>query len=479
MSSLPAPPAPDAEVATALRARLEEVEYSDARLVALMEGTGWLTSPSDVAIVGRRLTGQGSFATAFRLFYLGLEVDAAAAERALVPVSLGALAGIGVLARDGSTVRSRVQLAPVGRLLAAADVGDSMRGPSEFVTGRTPSTLALLGHTTRAPVARALDVGCGNGVQALAAARHAESVVATDLNPRALAFTRFNAALNGVGSIECREGPWFEPVEGERFDLIVANPPFVVSPETALLYRDAGLPGDSASRDLVAGAAEHLVEGGTAQLICSWAHPADDWTSPLRQWAEGTGCDTWALCFSSSDPLRYAAGWNAHLKDAEPAAFEAAVERWLDYHRTLGIEAIAYGLVVLRRRSSGANWFRAAAARAGPTGDPTAHLARLFAAGEPRDDDALLAARLAPAPGQTVEQRLLATAPGYRTDHAVVRVAPGVGIDCEVDDAVLAVLQGCDGRRSLREIVADNGNAEAAILPGVRRLLEAGMVTAS
>src|SRR5205823_3789517 len=95
VSSLPAPPAPDAEVAGALRARLEEIEYSDARVVDLMDGTGWLTRPSDLAIVGRRVTGNGPFATAFRLFYLGLEVDGATAERALAPVSLGALAGLG------------------------------------------------------------------------------------------------------------------------------------------------------------------------------------------------------------------------------------------------------------------------------------------------------------------------------------------------------------------------------------------------
>jgi methylase of polypeptide subunit release factors len=472
MSSLPAPPVPDADVATALRDRLEALEYSDVRVSALMEGTAWLTSPSDIGIVGRRLSGQGAFATAFRLFYLGLEVDPAAAERALAPVSLASLSDIGVLARDGSTVRPLVQLAPVGARLAAADLGNPFRCPRDFVTGRTPSTLALLGQTIRAPVGRALDVGCGNGAQALAAAHHADFVVATDVNPRALGFTRFNAALNGLANIECREGPWFEPVDGERFDLIVGNPPFVVSPES-------DLPGDSASRQLVQGAAAHLTEGGFAHLLCNWAHPAGDWTGPVGQWVAETGCDAWALGFGSRDALRYAAGWNEHLKDGDPAAFDAVVQRWLDYYRTLGIEAIAYGQVVLRRRSSGPNWFRAATVRRGPTGDPTAHLTRLFAADAPPDDEALLAARLKAAPGQTVEQLLVAEAPGYRTDHAIVRVATGIGIDCEVDGAALAVLEGCDGRRSLGEIVAQNGRDEAAILPAMRRLLELGMVTAS
>src|SRR5438270_327403 len=78
---------------------------------------------------------------------------------------------------------------------------------------------------------RALDVGTGSGVQALLAARHAREVVATDVNPRALAYAELNAALNGFTNLECRAGSMFEPVAGETFDLITCNAPFVVSPE--------------------------------------------------------------------------------------------------------------------------------------------------------------------------------------------------------------------------------------------------------
>jgi methylase of polypeptide subunit release factors len=444
-----------------------------------MAGTGWLTSPSDAAIARRRLTGDAEFGAAFRLFFLGLDVDAKAAERALAPVSLSALAGMGLLAREGASVRPLVQLAPLGSLLVAADRGDSLRAPRDFVTGRTPSTLALLGHTIRRPVEAALDLGSGNGAQALAAAGHADSVVATDVNPRALAFTRFNAAMNGVASVECREGSWFESVGTERFDLVVANPPFVISPDSEMLYRDAGLPGDTASRQLVAGAAEHLVDGGFAHLVCSWAHTADDWVAPLGDWLEGTGCDAWALRFWSSDPLGYAAGWNAHLRDADPAEFEATVERWLEHYRAMRIEAIAYGVMILRRRSSGPNWLRAGTTRGVPTGDPTAHLLRLFAPASTKDDEELLAMRLAPAAGQIVEQLLVSDGRGYRPERAVVRVAPGIGLRCEVNGAVVGVLERLDGARSLRDVLAENGTPPAAILPAVRRLLDTGMVTAS
>ena len=58
--------------------------------------------------------------------------------------------------------------------------------------------------------------------------------------------TRLNAALNRGRRSTSATGSLFEPVAGERFDLVVTNPPFVVSPATdeRLVYRDSGLPGD-------------------------------------------------------------------------------------------------------------------------------------------------------------------------------------------------------------------------------------------
>ena len=55
--------------------------------------------------------------------------------------------------------------------------------------------------------------------------------------------------LNGVANIEFRAGSFFEPANGEQFDLVVSNPPYVISPETELIFRDSGKLGDSVSAD--------------------------------------------------------------------------------------------------------------------------------------------------------------------------------------------------------------------------------------
>ena len=121
----------------------------------------------------------------------------------------------------------------------------------DWVAVSSPTATLLEALTIRRPVRSFLDLGCGSGMHALLATRHSERVTAVDINERALAFTRLNAQLNGAPDVECRQGSWFDPVSYQSFDTIVSNPPFVVSPETELLFRDSPLPADELSRTLV------------------------------------------------------------------------------------------------------------------------------------------------------------------------------------------------------------------------------------
>ena len=123
-----------------------------------------------------------------------------------------------------------------------------------------------------------LDLGTGSGCIAvtLAKLRPLARIVAVDVSPEALAVARENAAQHGVGHIEFREGNWFAPVAGRRFDLVVANPPYVgesdphigigdprFEPRTALA---AGSDGLEMLRNIVADAPNHLCAAGTLFL---------------------------------------------------------------------------------------------------------------------------------------------------------------------------------------------------------------------
>ncbi len=309
---------------------------------------------------GLRATGGGSpLATLTRLWPLQATVPLADAERAL-PDLVDALCVAGLLERSVGEVRARVDLRPyaddtrdwwvVSDLTPGLD-GAGARVSADHVLGISSASSSLAQLTVRERVGRALDLGTGCGVQALHLAEHTGHVVATDVNERALAMTRLNAALNGV-EVDVRAGGLYEPVAGEQFDLVVTNPPFVVSPATGerLVYRDSGLPGDEMVRRVVTGAPARLAPGGVAQVLANWVHRrGEPWQERVEGWLAGAGVDAWVVQREVADPAAYVELW---LKDAGlhgSEEYQRRYDTWLSWFEGQGIDGIGFGWLNLRR----------------------------------------------------------------------------------------------------------------------------------
>ncbi|GAA1006776.1 transferase [Streptomyces sp. F-3] len=234
----------------------------------------------------------------------------------------------------------------------AGGIGDRRE---DVVLGVGGASTTLAGITVRTPVGSALDLGTGSGIQALHAGRHATRVTATDVNPRALHITALTLALSGAPAADLRRGSLFEPVrEGETFDLIVSNPPFVISPGARLTYRDGGMGGDDLCRVLVEQAGERLNEGGYAQFLANWQHvEGEDWQDRLRSWVP-RGCDAWIVQREVQDVTQYAELWLRDAGDhrADPARYRARYDAWLEEFEARRVKAVGFGWITLRRTSS-------------------------------------------------------------------------------------------------------------------------------
>ena len=297
-----------------------------------------------------------------------------------------------------------------------------------------------------------LDLCTGSGALALLAARHADRVVGVDLNRRALRLARANGALNGL-AVEWRHGDLFEPVGDEQFDLVIANPPFIVSPGREFLFRDSGREDDALSRAVVQGAAARLREGGYAHILCNWVAPARGrWSKTPRSWLRGSGCDAWLLHYRTDRPAAYALRWN--LRPGHTLATAAVAARpWVDYYNRRGIEAIATGIIVLRRRS-GRNWVHEDEFVRTPVGAAGPHVERVFAAQDLlrslKDERELLAMTLTAAPGTMLVER---RHPSGALERARLTVEEGIPLAGRIPPACVPVVAGLDGRRPLGRVV--------------------------
>jgi SAM-dependent methyltransferase len=476
------------------------VHESIARFRRILEANGYLEKAqemlgtslgpthlrADLPLYLRRLAAPEPLNILMRLFAFYVPVSDEDARIAFAPMTLDEVAALGLVEREPGGVRGSVGLMILGSTVIACDrLAEPKAEPRpDYVLGLNPPAVTLANLTVRRPVRKALDLACGGGIQGLLAAAHTDQVVAVDLNPRALVFTRFNSRLNGLAEPDCREGSFFAPVAGERFDLIACNPPYAISPDSRFLFRDGGGDGDAVCEEVVRGAAAHLEEDGYATVICNWAlREGEDPSAPPRRWVEGSGCDAWILMSEVKDPLTYAAGWSRIGRD-----YESALDRWVAYDRERGIAQIGLGAVILRRRARGPNWIRADVMPNPPPGPCGEQIQAVFAAQDRlRDlatDGALGAEVFRVADDLEVLQILERRDGGYAMTRAEVRLTGGFGFRGAVDAHTLELLRKCDGRtrlgRIVEEMTAGSDVApdvlEVGVTAAVRRLVALGFM---
>jgi SAM-dependent methyltransferase len=405
-------------------------------------------------VYAERLRDTGTFGTLARLFALGLPVTVDETRDALAPLGVEGTAALGLIRRDGESVVPLVRVLPFGELLVVAEPTDGAMS-EDVVPGLSEAGVSVANLTPRERVGTALDLGTGFGLHALLAARHAERVVATDVNPRALAVARINAELNGIENVELRQGDLLEPVAEEAFDLIVANPPFVVGPDQDYLYRDGGA---GFCERVVRGASAALADGGVAVVAAGWPHDgAHPWAAPC-DWLAGSGCDAAVMRLADLDPL--ANGWS-HTYHADTAV------RWSRAFAGTGLAGVCYGVVVMRRRPGGGR-----IARVDLIGKdiPVAgfHVLRILRnlAWLAEHGECVASARLAPAEGLELRrvERLGPSSDDARPTRLALR--RGLPLTADADDELVAAIKGGG---------AEGNDALAARLRG---LLELGLLSA-
>ena len=379
----------------ALAADLDDARYTVDGVAAFLgeEASAALSRDQLVpAMLACRAAADGGapapVAAAVALWLVGESIPAEQADAAFPRTGAAGLAELGLAEQDPAApekLRAAVDLRPyefdagdaATHLWVASDLGAHQRPgvlPHGHVLGIGQASLSLAQLSIRRPVDRALDLGTGCGIQVFHLLGHARHVTATDISERALGFTRFNLVLNADAlgldpehlerRVDLRLGSMLEPVAGERFDQVVSNPPFVITPrvpgedeEDRFTYRDGGLPGDGIVSGLFRDLESVLAPGGTAQLLGNWEIQGraeedgkDAWNARLRSWLPES-MDAWVIQREVLSPAEYAEMW---LRDAaenrDRNEYAASYAAYLRDFASRGTTGVGFGSVWMRRR---------------------------------------------------------------------------------------------------------------------------------
>ncbi len=503
---------------------LRQHDYSTAMVLRVLGSTGvsaasarspqaalWYARRSDAPQLERHIV---------TAFYLRQAVDQHALEDLLTPGLVADLLGDGVLveAAEG-TLRCAIDIRPITfaphaaqDVLIASDPDASMedRIPgADHVPGVGHASLSLLNVIPPvSPGSSILDLGCGSGVLSLVLADHSDNVtvIGTDLSQRAIEFANANGSVPAAHSnapkssrVSWRQGSWFEPAAGEQFDMIVANPPFVIGPAVVgHVYRDSGLTLDGATSTVVGGAAEHLMPGGTAHILAGWAlEDSESAASRVSSWLPSHGVRAWVVQREEVDTATYVTTW---LQDEglDPRHHDGRqrTQAWMDFFADNGISRIGLGFVHIQRIDDDQPTELTFEVLDHPLPAGTylgLEAAEFFARAQwlsEQDADGILAATYAVRPTTALEQVGLPRSDEYSSQGFVEYVTrlsrtDGPAWSHEVDEPVVKILSGLHPQAlSLEDVIElycasqalDSEDFTSALLPIVVDLVRHGMI---
>lgn len=477
-----------------LRDVLQRNALSAEALSETLQTEDWLTlRMMDLPRFERLLSDDTAQHALMRLFVLGSRVPESRIAEAARPMTLDRWRQAGLLsaADDEGRVSARVRLIPFEDRYYISDCPrvNVDRAPADFVMGPSATSLELGWCAVPRPVERALDLGTGCGYLALNVAEFCERVVASDRNARAAQMTRFNALLNGQESVRVCIGNLLEPVERERFGLVICNPPFVITPAAEIMLRDSGVRGDEFCRQLIRAMPQHLEEGGYFQMLGNFGHRQQEpWRERLAAWFQDLGCDALVFVLQLQRADEYAMQWITTTETQNEVEVPRLFDDWMAFYEANGIDQIAYLAVHLRRRSASRNWVFVDTDEVRIAGPCGSQIEDRFAAldflnGLP-EDRALLQHRLILDSHARILQEHIMTEGGPRLAANRLEMRGSLRFSANLDGNVTRMLVGCDGTQPLSAICEDlakqleleTRRVEQVALPVVRHLIQRGFV---
>jgi len=319
----------------------------------------------DLPILAYRNPPMTSFGILFHLFFLGGVLERKIINRLFLAGDIEELLRIKILEKnEDKFFKSLVTIIPYQSLYLVGDfilrldgLSKRMKKREDLVYPASLDSVTLLETAVCKPVISTLDLGCGCGILSLIASKYSRYVIGIDINPRAVNFSRFNALLNNISNCQFICGDLYQPVENEKFDLILANPPYEITLEKTFLYKDGGRYGFQILQKIVEGASKHLNKGGICQVISRVGEFAADMKETLiKKWISDKNIRFSFQELSKMDIYQYAYAISTDKlildeKVTDYRKYSQSIKKLLDHFNKIHLQNVLFGIITLQKKS--------------------------------------------------------------------------------------------------------------------------------
>ncbi|NRA13750.1 MAG: methyltransferase [Crocinitomicaceae bacterium] len=295
-----------------------------------------------------------------RLFLLRGRISADKEKKLFGDALFETLLTIKVLGIENEKAFSYVSLFTVDGFLIATDhrflflKEDIMQEDPVMYIGS--DSLGLIQSAPRYPSKYTLDLCTGSGVQAIVASRYSNRVLAIDINPRAVRFARFNAMLNGIHNMEVQLGSLYERLDNHSFDTILANPPFVPSPNMETKFRDGGSSGEDVLKTIIEGASEKLSDNGQLHIVTDLVN-VDDYQQKLANWWNNEKANMLLLKTADRNEILFSVPHCHHPFGQNYDEYTAELFNWVENFRSENLVAVNFGYILIKKRQNKGSYF--------------------------------------------------------------------------------------------------------------------------
>jgi methylase of polypeptide subunit release factors len=283
--------------------------------------------------------------------------------------------------------------------------GPGYDGADYVMAGAEDVSRVFVDSFPQSPCGAFLEIGTGSGMGALVASRCSHHVWATDINERAILYTRFNCLLNQASNVTALVGDMYEPVAGMRFDRIASHPPFEPPLKKSMIYSVGAGDGEGLIAKVVAGAHDHLNPSGRLYcLVMGTDREKENFHERAERWlGEKAGdCDLALFVVQTMRPDEYALD---HIRggNVDPGMLSI----WESFYHRLEASSVIFGHLVIERRAEPRTVFRIRRDMGAMSASPEMEwlLAREREALLPGFEKRLLESRLETGPGWELQVR--------------------------------------------------------------------------